>query len=134
MAVVAWDATSGDQALISKHSDNATPGAYFAALNSSGQLLVDRPWKQSSPRSAGAVTAGTFRLVVIRVSGTHVDFRIDRAAAGTATLSTGVAGNNPLRVGVLRDQASSVLEFFLRGRVAVLLVFKTGQADGQVQS
>jgi PKD repeat protein len=134
VAVVAWDVVDVDQGLISKHSDNTAPGAYFAALNASGQLLVDRPWLQSGPRATSGITAGAFRLVVIRVSASQVDFRIDRAAAGTATLGPGVAGNNPLRVGVLRHTWGSSLQFFLRGRIAELRVYNTGLADAHLQA
>jgi PKD repeat protein len=134
IAVVALDMlTSGSQTLVAKHTDADKPGAYFGAISSAGKLLVDRPYKQSGPRSSGGVAAGLFRLLVIRVSGTRVDFRIDRAAAGNGALPTGVVGDNPLRVGAVRASATSVMQNFLRGRVADLLVFDTGLADAHIQ-
>jgi PKD repeat protein len=133
IAVFAPDVTSTQQTLVSKHSDSNAAGAYFGAMLVNGKLGVDRPWKQTGPRSTGAVTAGGFHLVVIRVSGTRVDMRINRAAVGSGILDAGVASDKPLRIGVLRHRSSSVLEFSLKGRVADLLIFDTGLADAHVQ-
>ncbi|MCI0434461.1 MAG: PKD domain-containing protein [Gemmatimonadetes bacterium] len=132
IAVYASDPISDQQTIVSKHTDASTPGAYFAAVDGSARLKVDRPWQQAGPLSATGLSVGTFQVIVMRVSGTQVDFRIDGVAVGGGTLPAGTATDRPLRVGVVLHRSPAILEYFLRGRLADLLIFNTGLADGHV--
>ncbi|HSM07850.1 MAG TPA: PKD domain-containing protein, partial [Gemmatimonadota bacterium] len=128
IAVYAADVAT-QQVFLAKHTDGASAGAFMGAVTSDGRPFIDRPWKETGPRATASIGTGSFRIVSYRISSGRVGFRIDGVAAGSGTIGDGVATNQPLRVGMIRHRSPAVDEYFLRGRLADLVVFDRSLGD-----
>ncbi|MEN8374345.1 MAG: PKD domain-containing protein, partial [Gemmatimonadota bacterium] len=128
LAVYSAD-VSGQQMFVAKHSDGGTAGAYGAGLTTGGAHLLDRPWKETGPRGTTSIGTGTFHVVTYRISSGNVAFRVDGVPAGGGSIGAGTPSNQPLRIGMLRHRSPVVDEYFLRGKLADLLVFDRALGD-----